>query len=142
MAYKRVALEKVSGFDEIYTYHEDRDIALRIKKIGKICFNPNMSVYVQKELLSPKDLLRRIGVIKNRVYLFKRFGDKRIITWRIVDVIGLAKILFPLLIFASLFSNTFRDSNDYRLVPFTYIQLIGERILLWKTSAKEKIFLI
>ena len=142
MAYKRGIIEKVGGFDERYSYHEDRDLALRIKKIGRICFNPNMIVRVQKEILTPKGLISRTDVMKNRDYLFKQFGDKAFITGRIVDPISLTKILFPPLAFASLLSKRFKDAHDYRLFPFVYINLIMERLQLWNTCANEGVFLI
>jgi len=143
MAYKKEIIERVGGFDERYSYNEDRDLALRVKKIGRICFNPNMIVCVQKEILTPTKLISKTEIMKNRVYLFKKFGDKANITWRIVEPTTLVKILFPPIIFAILMSRRrFKDSNDYRLLPFTYICSILERLRLWNTCAKEKVFLI
>ncbi|MCW3997062.1 MAG: glycosyltransferase [Candidatus Bathyarchaeota archaeon] len=142
MAYKKRTIEDVGGFDERYSYHEDRDLALRIKNRGdKIYFNPNMIVCVQKEILTPKEFIRR-KIIKNRVYLFKRFGEKKRIIWRIVDPINLAKIIFPPLVYISLMSNRFKNSCDYRLIPFIYIRSLLERLQLWNTSARERVFLI
>jgi glycosyltransferase involved in cell wall biosynthesis len=142
MAYKKTIIETIGGFDEKYSYHEDRDLALRILKKGRICFNPNMIVYVQKEILTPREIVRRIGIAKNRVYLFKRFGDKALITWRIVDPVDLARIVFPPLVFAGLLSKRFQNTSDYRLLPFTYVRSILERLQLWKTCAEERVFLI
>jgi glycosyltransferase involved in cell wall biosynthesis len=143
MAYKRSIVESVGGFDEKYDYHEDRDLALRILKHGKICFNPNMIVYVQQQTLTPKDVLRSAGKIKNRVYLYKRFGERKMMMfWRIVNPFNLAKALFPPLVFVSLFFNTFKTSDDFKLLPFTYVYAILERLQLWKTCARERVFLI
>jgi GT2 family glycosyltransferase len=36
MAYKKDVIERVGGFDERYTYLDDRDLALRAMKLGKI----------------------------------------------------------------------------------------------------------
>lgn len=142
MAYKREAIERVGGFDERYNYHEDRDLALRILKFGEIAFNPNMVVYVQQENLTPKDIINRASILKNRVYLFKRFGEKEFIVWRIVDPVNLVRILFPPIVFASLFSQKFRTNQDYSLLPFIYAKAVLERLQLWKTCATERIFLI
>jgi glycosyltransferase involved in cell wall biosynthesis len=142
VAYKRSAIESVGGFDEKYTYLEDRDLALRILKHGKIAFNPNMIVYVQQETLTPKDFIRNAGHIRNRVYLFKRFRERKLMFWRIVKPINLAKTLFPPLILVSLFFNTFKTSDDFKLLPFTYVYAILERLQLWKTCARERVFLI
>jgi GT2 family glycosyltransferase len=142
MAYKRSIIENVGGFDERYDYHEDRDLALRILKHGKITFNPNMIVYVQQQTLTSKDIIRSAGHIENRVYLFKRFKERKLIFWRIVKPLNLAKALFPPLIFVSLFFNRFETLDDYKLLPFTYVHAVLERLQLWKTCAKERVFLI
>jgi GT2 family glycosyltransferase len=142
VAYKRSVIESVGGFDERYDYLEDRDLALRILKFGKINFNPNMIVHVQQQTVTPKDLIHSAGHIKNRVYLFKRFGEKELMFWRIVRPWDLTKALFPPLTFVSLLLYRFKTSDDYRILPFKYIHAILERLQLWKTCAIERVFLI
>ena len=142
IAYKRSILEKVGGFDERYTCHEDRDFGLRVLKFGKIRFNIEMLVFVQRQILTPRQYLKRSDAIKNRVYLFKKFHDKQGIAWRIVDPISLGFILFPPLIFTSLFIYRFRTVDDLKLIPFKYIHLLSARLQLWKQSAKERVLLI
>jgi glycosyltransferase involved in cell wall biosynthesis len=142
MAYKMNVVRGVGWFDERYTCHEDRDFGFRILKVGKIGFNPNMTVYVQQETLTPKDLIKRANAIRNRVYLFKRFHDKELLLWRIVDPWSFAKILCPSLVFTSLFFNNFETLDDYKLLPFTYLKAILERLQLWRECAKERVFLI
>jgi len=142
MAYKKSIVESVGGFDERYNYYEDRDLALRILKHGEIIFNPNMIVYCQQQTLTPKDLVRGANHLKNRVYLFKRFGERTQICWRIVEPWNLAKALYPPLIFVSLFFNRFKTRDDIKLLPFTYVRAVLERLELWKTCARERVFLI
>lgn len=142
IAYKRSIVESAGGFDESYTYFEDRDLALRILKHGEITFNPNMIVYGQQQTLTPKDLIRGATHIKNRVYLFKRFGERNQMFGRIVDPWNLAKALFPPLIFGSLFFNKFKTRDDIKLLPYTYVSAILERLDLWKTCARERVFVI
>jgi glycosyltransferase involved in cell wall biosynthesis len=142
VAYKRSVVVSVGGFDERYGCHEDRDLGLRILRVGKIKFNPNMIVFVQQQTLTPKELIKRSDAIRNRVYLFKKFRDRESMVWRIVDPVSLAKILFPPLIFTSLFFNRFRKLDDFKLVPFKYIYAVCARLQLWKESAKERVFLI
>lgn len=142
IVYKKSIVINVGGFDERYSCHEDRDLGLRILRIGKIGYNPNMIVYIQQQTLTPNELVKRSNAIKNRVYLFKRFREKENILWRIVDPLSLVKILFPALIFSTLFFNKCRTSNDFKLLPFGYINVVCSRLQLWKESAKERIFLI
>ena len=142
IAYKKSIFENIGGFDERYSYHEDRDLALRILRSGKIKFNPNMIVQVQKETVTPKGLIKHAPFLKNRVYLFKKFQDKEFISLRIVDPRSLVKILCPPLVFTSLFFNKFETLDDYKLLPFTYARAILERLQLWRECAKERVFLI
>ena len=142
IAYKRRIVESVGGFDERYSYFEDRDLGFRIRRKWKIGFNPNMNVFIQKENITFKRLLRHGHIIKNRVYLFKRFHDKELISWRIVDIRSLIKILCPPSVFASLFINKFETLDEYNLIPFTYANAILERLRLWRECAKERVFLI
>jgi len=142
MAYKRSVIENVGGFDEKYTYHEDRDLALRIMKLGRICFNPNMIAYVQQQTLTPIELIERASCIRNRVYLFRKFGERQCALWRIVYPWNLARALFPPVVFLSLFYYRFRKLDDFKLLPFQYIYAVYERLQLWKDCAKERVFLI
>jgi glycosyltransferase involved in cell wall biosynthesis len=142
IAYRKSIVENVGGFDERYSYHEDRDLALRIQMRGKIKFNQKMVVYVQKETVTPKGLIKHAPILKNRVYLFQKFQDKEFMSWRIVDPWSLAKILCPPIVFTSLFSNKFETLDDYKLLPFTYVKAILERLHLWRECAKQRVFLI
>jgi len=142
IAYKKSVVKWVGGFDERYSFHEDRDLALRIQRFGKIEFNPNMKVFVQQETLTPKALIRKSESLRNQVFLFKRFGQRNHMIWRIVEPWSLAKILFPPLLLISLSFHTFKTSDDFRLVPFKYINLVCSRLKLWRESAKERVFLI
>ena len=142
IAYKKNFVERVGGFDERYSYFEDRDLAFRILRFKNIEFNPKMTVCIQKENVTPKQLVKHSPIIKNRVYLFKRFKDKELISWRIVDLWNFEKILCPPSLIMSLFINKFKTAEDYNLLPFTYIRAIQERLQLWRECARERIFLI
>jgi glycosyltransferase involved in cell wall biosynthesis len=142
MAYKRKIVEHVGGFDERYSFHEDRDLGLRIQRFGKIRFNPNMKVFIQQETMTPADLIKRSDSLRNRVFLFKRFGGLDCMFWRIVDPLSLAKLLFPPIFFISLVSQRFTKSEDLKLVPYRFVYLLCSRLKLWNESAKERVFLI
>ena len=142
MAYKRNIIESVGGFDERYRYYEDRDLALRIQKRGKICFNPDMIAYAQQQTCTPKELIESASHIRNRVTLFRKFGERKLMLWRIVYPWNLAKVLFPPVVFLSLFFHRFRKLDDFKLLPFVYIHAIYERLQLWKECARERVFLI
>ena len=99
--------------DEKYDYQEDRDLALQIMKIGRICFNSKMIAFVQKQKIDYRQFTRSAGHTKNKVYLFKKFGEKKTASWRIVNPCNLAKILFPPIVFASLFFRRFKRIHRF-----------------------------
>jgi len=142
VAYERDVLIDVGGFDQRYSYFEDRDLALRILRKNRITFNPRMVAYAQRQILTYKDLLRRRGEASNRVYLYKRFGEKKSTLWRILYPWNVAKMLFPPLVFSSLLFSRFESRSDFELLSFKYVQAVLERLQLWKTCAKERVFLI
>ena len=142
IAYRKKAIDTVGGFDERLTYFEDRDLALRIKKNGEICFNPEMIVFHQRTVLTPKEYVKRATSVKNRVHLFKKYGQKNSLIWRILFPNNILKIFFPPLILSSLFLKKFKNSEDFKLLPFVYIYVIYQRLQLWKECVKERVFLI
>lgn len=142
MAYRKDVVMTVGGLDERLDYLHDRDIALRIMRYGVIRFNPNMIVYHPRVIMTSTKFIKSAADTKNRVILFKRFGERKAMLWRIVEPFNLAKAVFPPLILASLFFNRFRTKNDFGLLPYIYVHAILERLQLWKTCATERVFLI
>lgn len=142
MAYRKSALIEAGGFDTSYTYFEDRDIAFRLMKYGRVCFNPKMIVYHPRVVNTPKKLVKSAGNVKNCVRFYKKFGRTEYMLWRILYPVYLIKLLFPPLVFFSLLSRRFENSDDFRLLPFTYVYLISQRLKLWQECAKERVFMI
>ena len=147
MAYKRSIIERVGGFDERYTYLEDRDLALRSMKFGRLDFNPEMIVYHTQDTLKPRQFVQMGKRSRNIVLLYKKFGEnalaqKSSFLWRIVRPLNLMAIIFPPLVFVSLIRNRYKKREDFVLFPFIYLKLIYERLNLWYMCIKEKIFLI
>lgn len=142
MLYRKDVLNQLKGFDERYTYMEDRDLALRAKKFGKIIFNPHMIVYHQKKIFSPKDFVETGKEATNRVFLRKKLNDKSFFLGRILYPMNLIAVFVPPLIISSFFSSRYRTKQDFSLFPFTYVRLIYERLSFWEMCARERIFLI
>lgn len=142
VAYKRSVVKAVGGFDERLKRLSDRDIALKIMKYGEIRFNAKMIVHHPQVIQTPRGLIETASRARNRVYLFKRFRETENTWWRVVYPLDLAKALFPPLILISLFFKKFETANDFRLLPYTYVYVVKERLQLWETCAREKVFLI
>ena len=142
IVYKKNVLNDIGGFDERYTYMEDRDLALRAKRFGRISFNSNMIVYHQKKTFTPREFVQTAKEARNRVLLYKKLHDKTFFTWRILYPLNLAAIFFPPLIIGSFFSARYKTKEDFALFPFTYVRLIYERLNFWDMCARERVFLI
>jgi hypothetical protein len=115
---------------------------LRASMLGRICFNPKMVVCHEKKTLSPIEFVRMGERIGNRVLLYKRFKDRSLFVWRIVYPLDLMATIFPPLVLVSFFRNRYRTREDIILFPFIYVKLLYERLILWKTCAKERVFLL
>jgi glycosyltransferase involved in cell wall biosynthesis len=142
VAYKMSAVKAAGGFDERFERLSDRDIALRIMKYGEIRFDAKMIVYHPQVVDTPRGLIKRASRARNRVYLFKRYRDEEGMLWRIVYPINFAKSLFPPLILVSLLFHKVKNADDFRLLPYTYVYVVKERLQLWETCARERVFLI
>ena len=142
MAYEKSVVDRVEGFDWRYTGLSDRDLALRVKRFGKILFNPEMIVYHQKVTFKPLQFVRWGSRIRNRVLLYKKFGEKPFSGLRIVRPQNLMAIMFPPLVFASFLRNRYKKKEDFSLFPFIYIKLIYERLSLWEMCARERVLMI
>ncbi len=144
IAYTKEVLERIGGFDKDFTYMEDRDLALRAIKCGKIFFNNRMIVYHQKKNFSKKQFLLSGKRLQNRVLLYKKYKDRppNLFLGKIVYPLDLVKILFPPLLFGSLIRNKYQTSEDFRIFPFLYLRLVYERLSFWNMCARERVFLI
>ena len=142
VAYRKDMIKEIGGFNEKINHFADRDLGLRVVKLGKVCFNKNMTAVHPLIIQTPKGLIKSASRIEGRVYLFKRFDDRVSISWRVVNPFNLAKIFFPELTLLTLFSGRFKRNEDYRLLPFTYLYAILERLHIWKACAKYRVFLI
>jgi GT2 family glycosyltransferase len=142
IAYKKSIIKEIGYFDEKYTYMEDRDFALRAKKFGNIIFNPKMVVYHQTSHLSPLEYIKKGKEIRNKVLLYKKFGEKREIYWKLVYPQNLLAVIFPPLILYNLFSKRYKKIDDLIYFPSIYLHLVYERLNLWYMCIKEGVFLI
>jgi len=142
IVYKKSALNNIGGFDDRFTYMEDRDLALRAKTLGRISFNPNMIVYHQKKTFTPREFVQTAKEARNRVLLYKKLHDKTFFTWRIMYPLNLVAIFFPPLIMSSFFSATYKTKKDFDLFPFIYVRLVYERLSFWDMCTRERVFLI
>jgi len=141
-AYLTNVVRSVGGLIESLSYFSDRALGLEVSKHGEICFNRSMVVIHPWVQMTPKKIFKTISSVEDRIFLFRRFGDRELLTWRIMDIRKFAVLLCPEVLFASFLFNSYKKKTDFELLPFTFIAAIVERIHVWKASARNRVFII
>jgi len=140
MAYRKSALERVGFFDPNFDCgHEDRDLALRVKRIGRIIYAEDMLVCHQEKRLTPRAILGRAFRAKNMVYLFKKHQKEGQRGKLVLYPSHITIILFPFLLISH---YTYRSLSDVQIGFVKYFALIIERLLIWYWAIKYRIFLL
>lgn len=142
VAYRKSAILDVGKFDPKFkNTYEDRDLGIKISKIGKIIFEDNMLVFHQQKKVTIKTLFKRAQRAGDMVYFDLKHGRKasEYISGRIIYPEHLVIILIPPLIFLSSRITSF---SDICIAIYKYFSFIYERIIIWRNAIRYKIFLI
>ena len=140
MAYKRNSLLKVGMFNAKYSLaYEDIDLALRIKKENTIIFCKDMIVLHKLVPWNTKHLFLNARRAKYKVLLVKEHNYREILTFGILEINDLFKLLFPFLI---PFYYKIRTLNDILILPVFYARVVMHRFIIWKTAIQEKYFIL
>jgi glycosyltransferase involved in cell wall biosynthesis len=143
LVYRSEIINKVGGFNISYCYHEDRELALRVLKYGKIARCNAMEVTHREKRWTIRSFMTSTTRITDRILLFKYHNDRHELCWRILRPLNLIKIVVPpLAIIKLILTGKVKSWDDLKLVPFVYLRLIYERLLIWETALKEEIFII
>ncbi len=142
IAYRKFALGQVGGFDELFDRYEDKELALRVWKLGMIAMAPDAVVYHQRtEGEWPND--RFIDSSASWVRLKKMHDcalDKNnpapisfgfVLMPRQYGAIMKRVLRLPLTILQ-------RDEFELRWLRF----LLLERLAIWKVALDQKVFLV
>lgn len=138
VAYLRDYLKKLGGFDSNFKYvYEDRDLGIRMKKLGKVNFSPNMLIFHQQKKLTIKNLFIRARRAGDMIYFDKKHGRKNseYIKKNIMYPAHLIIVFFPPLIFLS---SRIETSYDLYFTFMKYFSFVYERFIIWKSAIKYK----
>ena len=142
VAYRKSAILNAGKFDPKFkeTY-EDRDLGIKISKIGEIIFEENMLVFHQQKKVNIATLFKRAKRAGDMVYFDLKHGRKasEYISGRIIYPEHLVIIFIPPLIFLSSRITSF---SDICIAICKYLSFIYERILIWRNAIRYRIFLI
>ncbi len=145
VAYTKEILEEMGMFNPEYVFMQDRELALRIKQHGEILYCKDMIVTHLEKKWSYKGFWNKTRRIIYKIMLYKRFGREGfgVVKFNIVNPMNLVKmIIFPLAFVGPIIKGELKSWDDWKLYPLVYPKLVYERILIWKTAFKERIFLI
>lgn len=143
IAYRKEIFLKAGGFNnEFKDYYEDREIAIRIQKYGRIFFNEKMLVAHQLKKWSFKGFIKNAKKVKGLVLLYRRYNWQHYIIWRIIKPKELILIFFPFLIFIPIFQGRVKSLQDILFLPLIYIRAVYMRLIIWENAIKEGVFLI
>ncbi len=142
VAFQRDFLELTGGLNENLKYFHDREIGLRIARFGRFCFSRKMQAVHPLVAMTQKRLFDQANSSGDRVYLYKIYGDKALISWRVVNIRSFICLLFPPLLLSKLLFYFFVKKGDSKVLPYVYLGVILERLNIWKSSAKNRVFLL
>ena len=142
VAYLRDSIIDVGYFDPKFRYvYEDRDLGIRIKKLGKIYFESNMLVFHQQKKVNLKGLFRRAKRAGDMVYFDTKHGrsSSEYIRKNILYPGHLLIIFFPPLI---ILSSRIESLYDLFICFMKYFSMIFERVFIWAFAIKYKNFIL
>jgi glycosyltransferase involved in cell wall biosynthesis len=141
IAYTQDILKRVDYFDPLFKFgHEDRDLAFRVLKFGKINFVQDMLVFHQKKRLGVKNLFNRAKRAENLVYFVKKHGIGAADSYKnILYPNHLRTILCPPL---RILGCSYYTLYDLMFGFLEYVSFIYERALIWKAARKNRVFVI
>jgi GT2 family glycosyltransferase len=140
IAYRRSALAASGGFDPRFRCgHEDRELAFRVGRIGRIAFNPAMVVAHQRKRHSARGLWRLARRAQDLVLFFKLHGRQFPCRGRVLYPGRLLTLFFPPLL---LVKESIRTPRDLGVAAAFYLYIILERLFIWKASLRQRMFII
>lgn len=140
MAYRQDVLLRVGGFDERYVCaYEDRDLALRVLRDGRIEFCPDMLVFHASMRWTWKDALNNAFRSRDRVRLIVDHDDRAGHWGPVVEPRSLVVLLCPVLL---LFYQQVRSAADVRAVGLMWVRAIVQRFVIWRAAWEARRLLL
>jgi GT2 family glycosyltransferase len=140
IAYRAELLRRLGGFDERYVIaYEDRDLALRAQRHGRLVFCPDMLVFHDIIRWTWRDILSNAARGRDRVRLIVDHGDRAARWGPVVEPSSLMVLLCPVLL---LLVYPLRSSADLIGIPMLWGRSLILRIVIWRSAWGAGRFLI
>lgn len=140
-AVRREAFVAAGGFNgDRYPYgREDTDLGLRLRRMGRIVFNPDMKATHKEERWVFRELLRTTRRYEADVRILKDYGDFPFRWRRTLHPRFLAELCFPFLI---PLRYPMRSVADLLFVPEFYVYLAALRLAIWRAAIRERLLVL
>lgn len=141
IAYRREVLVSAGGFDERYVdAYEDRDMALRVLRLGRIEFCPDMLVFHATIPWTWQGAINNAHRSRDRVRLIVEHNDRAGV-WRgiIVEPRWLLVLFCPVLL---LFHHQTRSAADVRAAGLMWLRAVVQRVAIWRAAWEARRLLV
>jgi glycosyltransferase involved in cell wall biosynthesis len=140
--YRSQTLQAAKPFDERFRRMQDRELAHRLRGLGKVVYAEDCVVFHQHDRYTVRSFMSEAKRVREMLALIKQTGDQTPLVGRIYAPSKLAAIVFPPVILLRLLSRRMSSRDDVLLFLLSYPRLCYERLLLWRTALAERFFVL
>ena len=141
-AYRKAALLEHGLFDLTLRKYQDRELALRMLKIGTIIYAPDAIVVHRLERYDVSGFMREADKIQYWLILMRKTGESKHVWHHVYSPAKLLALAFPPAMLFRLFTHDFKDRVDWTMFLLSYPRLWYERVLLWRYALANRMFII
>lgn len=141
MAFKAIYVKQLDGLNPEFKAQEDRDLAYRIQKFGKILHSFDMIIIHQQKYQTRRSIFADAKRTENMVKFIKEHNDfSNSNLWgRVLLPHRLLIVLFPP---AIILAYSFRRLSDIKCAFWVFIGCCYQRLVIWQTALRERIFIV
>jgi cellulose synthase/poly-beta-1,6-N-acetylglucosamine synthase-like glycosyltransferase len=141
-AYRRAPLVEQGMFDESLLHYQDRELALRMMRSGRIAYASDCVVRHQLTTHTAKTFMGEASKVRFRIMVMKKTGDRDQIHGRVYAPDKLVATLCPPLLLWRLRTHRVSCRSDWMCFLLIYPRLCYERVLVWRWAVAERTFVL
>jgi GT2 family glycosyltransferase len=141
-AYRRGALLEVGLFDRNLRKYQDRDIALKVRRLGQVAFAPDVVVRHRAESYTVRSFMFEAAKIRYWLLLQDLHQERRGYVGPFYEPGKLLGVLLPPLVVTRLFAKRFTGPLDFLLFLLIWPRLVYERVLIWRWAVSKRRLII
>lgn len=141
-AYRKDALKTAGLFDEDIIWYEDRELGLRMARLGRIVFARDCIAHHQHSRHTARTFMAEAHKVRIRTIVMKKTGDRAQMWGRVYSPDKLVAMLFPPLLLWRLYTHRMSTRADWICLLLAYPRLWYERVLLWRWAFRTRFFVV